>query len=232
MRTMFRLSLFLLLFFIMPLLSQAEARPRQDLEAIRNTALAYARAETATLPGEITIQAEELDTRLNFARCQSALEAFLPAGSVLRGKTAIGVRCKDAPGWTVFVPLLIRIVQPIVISSRPLPQGKALEPGDLALQVGEVTHPGLFHATEQVLGKVLKYPLAAGQAIKQEMLREPWVITAGQQVTLEAAGNGFIIRSAGVAQNNAAEGQPVKVKTGSGQVVSGIARPDGKVEVR
>jgi flagella basal body P-ring formation protein FlgA len=44
-------------------------------------------------------------------------------------------------------------------------------------------------------------------------------------------GRGFSISSEGRALNNASAGQVVQVRTASGQVVSGIARQDGLVDI-
>jgi flagellar basal body P-ring formation protein FlgA len=49
---------------------------------------------------------------------------------------------------------------------------------------------------------------------------------------LTTSGKGFTINAEGKALKNASLGQVVPVKVQSGQVVSGIAREDGKVEVR
>jgi flagella basal body P-ring formation protein FlgA len=58
------------------------------------------------------------------------------------------------------------------------------------------------------------------------------VVTQGQTVQLYSNGNGIQLRTEGQALNNAAEGQPAQVKVASGQVISGIARGSGIVEVR
>lgn len=210
----------------------AAAKPRHDLADIRDTAVRFATLETSGLPGEITVKADEIDPRLNFAPCSMPLEAFLPVGALLRGKTTVGVRCNDKPGWSLFVPLTIRITLPILVSSHPLPQGKTLESDDFSLQTGEVNNPAILTAPEQAIGKILKFPLGAGQVLRQDMLRPPYVVVQGQKVVLAVSGNGFNIRSEGVALNNAAESQPVQVKVASGQIVNGVARADGSVEVK
>jgi flagellar basal body P-ring formation protein FlgA len=50
-------------------------------------------------------------------------------------------------------------------------------------------------------------------------------------VMLVTVGNGFSISAEGNAMTKATEGQVVQVKVASGQVISGVARSDGKVEV-
>jgi flagella basal body P-ring formation protein FlgA len=64
------------------------------------------------------------------------------------------------------------------------------------------------------------------------MFRPPYVVTQGQTVQLISEGQGFKLRSEGQAMNNAATGQPAQVKVPSGQVISGVAKSNGVVEVR
>ena len=51
------------------------------------------------------------------------------------------------------------------------------------------------------------------------------------QVRVVTNGAGFSVSNEGKALNSAAAGQVVKVRLASGRVISGIARPDGVVEV-
>jgi flagella basal body P-ring formation protein FlgA len=68
-------------------------------------------------------------------------------------------------------------------------------------------------------------------AVRSELLSAPWAVQQGQSVRLLTSGAGFTISNEGKALNNATDGQIVQVRTASGQVVSGVARSGGVVEV-
>jgi len=53
----------------------------------------------------------------------------------------------------------------------------------------------------------------------------------GQTVRLISKGPGFRVSAEGKALANVGVGQLAQVRTASGQTVSGVARPDGTVEV-
>lgn len=57
------------------------------------------------------------------------------------------------------------------------------------------------------------------------------MVQQGQSVKLLLAGAGFTVSNEGRALNNATQGQVVQVRTASGQLVSGVARSGGVVEV-
>jgi len=203
----------------------------QSHTLIKNTAIAFVQQQTADIPGKVTYQAENIDSRISLPACQK-LEAFLPAGSQLIGKTSVGVRCNESNGWSIFVPVQIRISLDLLISARQLPLGHTLREEDLATQTTETTRTGGITNAKQVIGKVLRYGIAAGQVLREDMLRPPYSVTQGQTVRLAVQGNRFSIRSEGVAMNNAGEGQTVQIRTSSGRVISGIAGADGIVEIR
>ena len=222
--------------------SDAPAPPStaaQDHAQIRDTVAGFVQEQTAALPGKVTYQVGEIDRRIVLSRCAS-LEAFLPAGSQLIGKTSVGVRC-NAPahndrsghpgGWSIFIPVQVRISLDLLTSARQLPLGHTLQEQDLATQTMEISRPGGFTDPAQVIGKVLRYGIAAGQVLREDMLRQPYSVTQGQVGPLAVQGDGFSIRSEGVALNNATEGQSVQIRVGSGRVVGGVARAGGMVEI-
>ena len=224
------------------LLQSAAAGAVQDHAQIRNIVAGFVQQQTANLPGKVTFQVDEIDRRLILPKC-TEIKAFLPTGSQLIGKTSIGVRCTPphkqetndrsahTNGWSLFVPVQIRINLNLLTSVRRLQPGHTLQAQDLASQSTETSHSGGFTNPEQVLGKVLRYGIAAGQVLREDMLRQPYSVTQGQIVSLAVQGNGFSIRSEGVALNNAGEGQAVQVRVAPGRVISGIARVSGVVEI-
>jgi flagella basal body P-ring formation protein FlgA len=203
----------------------------QSHAQIRDVALAYAQAQTRSLPGKVGIQIGDIDARTVLRAC-GALEAFLPSGSQLIGKTTIGVRCNEKPAWSIFVQATIRVTAPLLVANRPLAQNTVLGANDFSLQSGELGQPGILTDPSQAIGKTLKFGIGAGQVLRQDMLRAPFVITQGQAADVRVRSTGFSVRSTGQALNNAAEGQNVQVRMPSGQVVSGTANSDGTVEVR
>jgi flagella basal body P-ring formation protein FlgA len=211
--------------------SPARAAAPQSHAKIREVALAYLQAQTQSLPGKVTLQIGEIDSRTILPAC-TALEAFTPNGSQLIGKTSVGVRCNEKPGWSVFVQASIRVSADMLVANRPLAQNTVLSANDFSVQNGELGQPGILIDPAQAIGKTLKFAIGAGQVLRQDMLRAPFVVSQGQTTEVRVRSEGFTVRAAGQALNNGADGQSVQVRMASGQVVSGTATADGSVEVR
>jgi len=222
-------SLYILLAYLWG--GPALAAPQQSHTAIQSAALAFAQAQSKSLPGEVHIDVTAIDNRLKLAPCDK-LQAFLPAGAKLLGKTSIGVRCTEQPGWSVFLQADIKVTVDLLVANRPIAQGSVLGPADFGLQRGELGRPGLLTAPEQAIGKILKYSIGAGQVLRQDMLRAPLLIRQGQTVTLRARGNGFVVSQEGQALNNAGKDEIVRIRTATSQVVSARTVADGIAEVQ
>lgn len=208
----------------------APATSTQDHALIKNVALAFVQQQSAALPGKVTYNIDGIDPRLAMPACNT-LEAFLPAGSQFIGNTAIGVRCMEKNGWSIFVPVRIKVSLDLLVTVRQLPLGHTLQQQDLTSQTVGISQNVGFTDLTQVIGKVLRYSIAAGQVLREDMLRLPFSVTQGRTVQLVTQGDGFNISSEAVALSNASEGQSVQIRTGSGRVISGIARTNGLVEV-
>lgn len=192
----------------------------------------YLRAQTQGLPGKVSYSIGQLDARTQLSAC-SVFEPFLPTGSRLWGKTTVGVRCLGPSAWTVYVPVQVSVSGNYLVTTRPMAAGQALGAGDFVIRSGDLSALPATILTDQAqaIGKMVKNGISAGQPLRSDLLIAPWAVQQGQSVKLVSKGSGFSVSSEGKALNNASDGQIAQVRTGSGQTVSGIARPGGIVEV-
>ncbi len=205
---------------------------KQDLNEIRASVKHYLSQESTGLPGEVTVEVGNLDTRLNLAAC-TTLEPFLPAGSHLWGKTTVGVRCSAPQTWVIYVSGSVKIWGSYYVSAKSISQGQTISDSDISAVRGDLTTmaSGIVTEASQAINHTSTMSIAAGLPLRQDSLRLQQAVLQGQVIRLVSAGNGFKVSTDAQALANASEGQIVKVKTGSGQVLSGTAKSGGIVEV-
>lgn len=63
------------------------------------------------------------------------------------------------------------------------------------------------------------------------MLRKPWLIQAGQTITVSTSGQQFQINATGQALNNATTGQSVRVRMNNGRIITAIASHQGMATI-
>jgi len=205
----------------------------QDLEAVRHAAEAFARSQTENLSGEVVIEAGPLDPRLQLAACQS-LQAYLPAGARLWGRSNVGVRCQRPENWSIMVPVSVQVMVDALFAARALPRGEPVADQDIITQRVDLTQlpAGVLTDRTQAVGRVPSVSLAAGLPLRADVLRGAFVVTRGQTVRILFLADGFTVSSEGQALGNAAVGEYVQVRATSGKVVKGRASSAGVVEVK
>jgi len=205
---------------------------RQNTQELRDAVKQFLVRESTGLPGTVSVEVGAIDPRLNLAHC-AALETALPGGSRLWGKVSVAVRCSDPTRWAIYVPAMVKVTGKYYVSARPVMQGQTLSEDDIAAVQGDLTSMSHGIVTEpgQVIGHTTTLSLGAGIPLRQDSLRLQQVVIQGQVIRLMSNGAGFRVSTDGQALNSASEGQMVKVKTNSGQVLSGTAKAGGIVEV-
>lgn len=209
-----------------------EAATRQDHRVVRLTVEQFLQTQSAGLPGKATISVGNIDARLNLPAC-AAPEAYLPQGSRAWGKTMVGVRCSAPAQWNIYVSATVRVEGDYIATAASLAQGQSIGPNDLRTIRGDLTTlpAGIVTDASQAVGRTLTVSLPAGAPLRQDAMRNQQAIQQGQQVRVVASGRGFSVSSEARALNNASAGQVTQARTSDGQVVSGVARMGGIVEV-
>lgn len=209
-----------------------EATQRQDPAALRQTVEQFLQIQANGLPGKASISVGAVDPRLNLPACP-APQAFLPAGSRAWGKTTVGVRCTVPAPWTIYVSASVRVQGEYIATAGPLVQGQSIGPNDVTRLKGELTSlpAGIVTDASQAVGRTLAVSLPAGTPLRQDTLRMQQAIQQGQTVRVVSKGPGFSVSAEARALNNAGDGQVAQARTAGGQVVSGVARMGGIVEV-
>jgi flagella basal body P-ring formation protein FlgA len=213
--------------------SFAQSAPaRQDHNVLRQTVTQFLTVQAGGLPGQISVTVGAIDPRLNLSAC-AAPEAFLPNGARAWGKTSVGVRCTAPSPWTVYIPAMVQVQGEYLAATVPLAQGQTIGPNDIAKVRGDLTAlpPGIISEPSQAVGYTVARTIAVGAPLRQDALRSQQAVANGQTVRLVSSGPGFKVTTDGRALANGSDGQTVQVRAPNGQVVSGVARLGGLVEV-
>lgn len=201
----------------------------QSHAEIRETATRFVQEQTRAIPGKVSIQVADIDSRITLPACP-VLEAFLLPGTQLNGNSNVGVRCINKHNWTLFVQVAVKISTNVLTSNKNLLQGQIVREEDINVLSTESLQSGALNDPRQAIGKLMRYGVAAGQILRQDMLRAPYTVKQGQAVQLQVSGAGFKVSSEGQALANAAEGETASARTAAGQIVSGIVK-DGAIVV-
>ncbi len=192
-------------------------------------------ARANELGGSLRVTVRAPDPRQRLAAC-SALEAYLPTGMRLTGRTLIGVRCLGPLAWQTFLPADVHLEVPVWASARPLMAGHVLAAEDLTVRMAGITTEGqdshLVPANDtRLIGQALAHPLGTDALIRDEDLRDQSHLNPGDSVAVVYSGEGFNVASEGRAVGGASPGQSVQVRMQSGVTVTGTLQDNRVVEL-
>jgi flagellar basal body P-ring formation protein FlgA len=200
------------------------------VDQVRSLALDKAAAPTAA---RVEVVVGQLDPRLHLAPCER-IEPYLPANVRLWGKSRIGLRCTQGrTAWNVYLPIVVKVWGRALVVPAGAAAGSVLAEGDLDEAEVDLAEEftAVFFDRKLVVGRTVAQALRPGQAVRQAHIKSRQWFAAGDTVKVVAVGEGFALEADGQALTNGIEGQPAKVRTESGRVVTGIATADRRLEL-
>ena len=205
---------------------------KQNLAAIKTKITEFLETQTIGYPGKVSVRAGAIDPNLKLAQCPD-MQVFMPTGSRAWGKTSVGVRCNAPNVWTIYVQATVNVMAQYLVAASPLAQGQLVTEQDMMFENGDLTQlpAGVFTEQSQAIGRTVNISMTAGTVLRQELLKIAPVVQQGQTVMVTSKGKGFSVSAEGLSMGKANDGQVVQVKVASGQIVTGIARNGGQVEV-
>ncbi|WP_297526491.1 flagellar basal body P-ring formation chaperone FlgA [Thiohalobacter sp.] len=207
----------------------------QDLAAIRASAEALLLEQaSAHHSGRVEVRIGRLDPRLKLAPCRQPLEARLPDGARLIGRSSVQVSCPDLPGWSLYVTGQIDVFQKMLVTRRAIARGETLSRDDLVLAERNLARlqGGGFDDPAEILGKVAVRALPAGTPLRPALVRGRKLISRGDRVTLVADQGGIQVRMQGEAVSDGRAGERVRVRAlSSRRIVEGRVAGAGVVKV-
>ncbi|MFQ5469352.1 MAG: flagellar basal body P-ring formation chaperone FlgA [Gammaproteobacteria bacterium] len=184
--------------------------------------------------GEVFVEPGQLDSRLRLQKCDQALVAFTAPGGRAIGNTTVGVRCEGTKPWKLYVPVRIRVIDEVVVTSRPIHRGMAISEQDVEYARRDIASlsGNYLNNKAEVVGQVAKYPLRAGIAVSSRSLTRPKLIKRGEGVIIFAQNQGFEVRMQGQALMDGSKGDFIKIKNlNSKRVIEGKVIATGIVNV-
>lgn len=206
----------------------------QSVDAVRTAAVTWLEQNRALPGARMTVEADPLDSRLRLADCPKPLESSLPGNRPLGARAGVAVHCPIPGGWTVRVPVRVKMFTQVLVTTRPLARGDGVGVGDVRAEERDVTSLAYGYVADvgQIDGRALARPLSAGTVLTPGMLAGRQAVRVGDAVSMEAGVDGVIIRASGVSMGAGDTGTRLKVRNASsGKVLDAVVTGPGTVAV-
>lgn len=163
---------------------------------------------------DIEARASALDARLRLKKCDQPLEAFTTGSNGIQARTTIGVRCSGASPWTLYVPVAVEAMSPVVFTTRPLLRGERIPREALELRYMPLQRlpRRAVSDPDQVVGMEANRAVAAETPLAVSSLQTAKLIERGQEVIILAQGAGIAVRMAGSALKSGSKDEVIPIK--------------------
>lgn len=213
---------------------QAVAAAFQSHESIRAAVRAFLAQQAKGQYEHTRIVVDRLDPRLSVKKCSKPLAPFFPSGSELLNLTTVGVQCRGATPWTLYVPADVKVMEDVVVTKRPLARGHRVTARDITVAERDLStlRMGYIGSPQRVIGMVIRRPVPIGSVINSSLLEKSRLIRRGEDVLIIARTAGVEVRMMGRALDDGGQGDLVKVRNlSSRQIVVGTVTAAGTVNV-
>jgi flagella basal body P-ring formation protein FlgA len=175
------------------------------------------RESSFTLPaGSVDIQVNP--SRKDVLKCRRFNLIFRVNGQVAKNTSVVG---------------RIQARAPVVVAAKDLSRDRMVRRSDVKRKKIDVTGMDDPCTTpSKLVGKRLKHSMRAGEPFEAGDVARPLLVEHGEPVTLRARKGGLLVTARGIAQNDGAKGEMIRVEnTSSGREVFARVTGDGRVKV-
>ena len=204
----------------------------QSLDSVRAAAEQAVREHYAMPGSRIEIAPGSLDLRLQLAECGQPLRALIGGNAQVSSRMTVPVQCPQDGGWTVRVPLQVKVWRTVLVASRPLLRGDGVGAADVHGEERDITRLGYGYVEnlDQVAGHSLARAVARGSVLSPGALGGRRMVRAGDHVQMVARLDGIEVRADGIALGSGDNGARLRVRNeSSGKVVDGMVSAPGVV---
>lgn len=208
------------------------AADTQSLDSLRAAAEQGVRSHFAQPGSRIEVSTEPLDLRLQLAACDQPLRAIISDQAQARSRMTVPVQCPQAGGWTVRVPVRLKLFRNVLVSTHALLRGDGIGAADVRSEERDVTRLGYGYIEnfQQIAGRSLSRAVARGSVLTPGTLGGRRMVRAGDHVQVLARLDGIEVRADGVALGSGDNGARLRVRNASsGRVVDARVSAPGVV---
>lgn len=203
----------------------------ENTAAITSAVTEFLTQQASNYPGSVQVGVDTPRPEPH-ASCND-LQVFLPGGQRLRSRMSIGIRCLSPSSWTARVQATLAIHGFFYVTNRTLEPGETVSLDHLIAREGDILSLGRGTIVDpsQIIDHIVTQRIPAGTPLKARALRSPMSVQRGQTVITEARGTGFVATGEARALQDGAPGEQIRVRTGSGQIITATVRDAHTVQV-
>ncbi len=210
------------------------AQPLESIDTINALAKSFIEKNTPLDPGDrMEVHLSQAANNLQLARCSEAIDVSFPPNTAEQPNT-LTMHCTGPEAWQVYVPVSTVIFTKVIVAKQPIPSNEKIDQNMLTTAEMDKNQLflGYYKEMKDVVGLVTSGGIASGSVINKRNATQPILIKRNQGVSIVAIKGSIMVRADGVAKEDGALNNSIKVfNPSSKRVLDAIVINSSTVQV-
>ncbi|MFI4918026.1 MAG: flagellar basal body P-ring formation chaperone FlgA [Legionellales bacterium] len=195
----------------------------------------YASAHTAHQDDEsVESSVISFNQKIVLPSCVGDIDVSLSSPNRSNQANSVTLSCKDAPTWSVFIPVTIKILTQVLVASHPLTAGSVISAADVVYEKYDknVLTNGFFKEKQAALGLVARYSINVGAVLTKNNMKQLPIIKKNQTITLAIKTAGIEVTMLGIAKSDGFLNETINVlNPSSKKIIDAIVISSTQAEI-
>ena len=184
--------------------------------------------------GEIATELLQRDFGRYLQPCSLPLDYSMSDYALISTRGTVKVTCAADKPWTMYVPVKIKIYQPVVIINTPMSKDEVITAANISVKNTDIInlHNGFFTDPDMVIGHVMRLSTKAGSIVTPRLIAKYKLVKRGDRVNIALEDPELTISMQGESLEDGGLGDNIKVRNNSSKkIIEATIVAPGKVQV-
>lgn len=189
---------------------------------------------TEQYPGNIVTELLQPNILKQLHSCSIPLDFNLINNTIISNRTTIKISCNGDTPWAAYLPIAIKIFQPVITTTKPMSRNELITADSIRLKELDIIalNQGFFADPDLVIGQILRFPMKAGTIITPHSITKNKLVKRGDKLNISVEDSEVMINMQGESLEDGGLGDNIKVRNNSSKrIIEATIIAPGKVQV-
>jgi flagella basal body P-ring formation protein FlgA len=189
---------------------------------------------TEQYTGNIIVELLQTHAVTQLKKCDIPLEYSFQEQFVISSRATIKAICNGNNPWTFYIPISLKIYQPVVVTNRPMSKDELITTDTISLKEVDITNlnQGFFSDPNLAVGQISRFPMKAGSILTPQSIVKNKLIKRGDRLNIIVEDAELSVYMQGESLEDGSLGDNIKVRNiSSKKIIEATIVAPGKVQI-
>lgn len=175
-----------------------------------------------------------IPSEMRVAYCAQGITAAFPKETTAANVTSVELSCQGNANWHTFVPVVVQIYTPVIVSNRMILNKEVISENDITTSLRDKNRlfSGYYKTKEEVIGMEASQNIIGGAVFSKQNIQHAVLVHRNQTVDLTATRSSLTVTTKGIAKSDGRLNEVIKAfNPASKKVMDVLVVGENRVEV-